>query len=99
MSRILTASAAAALATLATFSTLPAAHAATAAVEFADLDLSTAEGQAKLESRIQRASRKVCSEVITGSRIATVDDECMAKARAQFERQIASRRAASLRGG
>lgn len=99
MSRILTAGAAAALATFGLFAALPAAHAATSAVEYGDLDLATPEGQAKLESRIVRASRKVCSEAITGSRIASVDADCMARARAQIERQIASRRAAFQRGG
>lgn len=40
-------------------------------VGFADLDLSTAAGQQKLERRIERAARQVCrlDDVTTGSRV------------------------------
>ncbi len=96
MNRILTAAAAAAFATLATFS---AGHAATASVQTNDLDLASAEGQAKLESRIGRAVRNVCGEAITGSRITTIDKDCAARARASIEKQVASRRSTSRNGG
>ena len=101
MTRILTAGAAAALATFATFAALPAAHAATSTttVQIADLDLASAEGQAKLDARIARAAREVCKDAVTGSRIARVDAECVAKTRAQFDRQVAARRSGSRIGG
>ncbi len=40
-------------------------------VRFADLDLSTAVGQQKLERRIERAARQVCAldDVTTGTRV------------------------------
>jgi UrcA family protein len=40
-------------------------------VRFADLDLSTMDGQQKLERRIERAARQVCAtdEVTTGTRV------------------------------
>ena len=96
MNRTLFTAAAAAFATLAT---VGASHAATTAVETADLNLATAHGQAKLDSRIDRAVRAVCSEAVTGSRIAVVDKACMAKARAAVEKQVASRRSATRLGG
>lgn len=96
MSRFLTA---AALASFATVLAVPAAHAATAAVEYGDLDLGSSAGQAKLDSRITKAARKICSEAVTGSHIAAVDAACMSKVRSQVERQVASRRATLQRGG
>ena len=96
MNRTLVA-AAAASATLATFGAT--SHAATTAVQTADLDLTTAEGQATLDSRINRAVRAVCSETLTGSRIAQVDKDCMAHARGTIAKQVASRRAFLRNGG
>jgi UrcA family protein len=96
MNRTFVAAAAAAFATLATFGV---SQAATTAVQTSDLDLTTAEGQAKLDSRIDRAVRAVCSEAITGSRIARVDKGCQATARASIEKQIAARRATQRNGG
>ena len=96
MNRTLAAAAAAAFATLATFG---ASHAATTAVQTNDLDLATAEGQARLDSRINRAARTVCSEAITGSRIAHADKACMARARAAVEKQVAARRVTPRNGG
>ena len=96
MNRTLAAAAAATFATLATFG---ASHAATTAVQTNDLDLATAEGQARLDSRINRAVRTVCSEEITGSRIARVDKDCMAKARAGAEKQVAALRSPTRTGG
>lgn len=99
MTRTFTAAAAAALATFATFAATSGAHAETAAVQVGDLDLSTAEGQAKLESRIARAARKICSDTLTGSRIANVDADCVSKARASLEKQLTARRATTRIGG
>lgn len=88
-----------AAAAFATFAIAGAAQAATTTVETSDLNLSTAEGQAKLEARIHRAARNVCSDATTGSRIRLVDSDCVAKARASVEKQVAARRAASSNGG
>ena len=97
MNRILVAARAAAFATLATFGTSHAA--ATTSVQTADLDLATVEGQARLDSRIDRAVRAVCSYEITGSRIIQIDADCMAKARASAAKQVAARRAPTRSGG
>ena len=83
----------------ATFALAGTAQAATTTVETSDLNLSTAKGQAKLEARIDRAARNVCSDTATGSRIRFVDSDCVAKARASVEKQVAARRAASSNGG
>ena len=99
MTRTLTAAAAAALATLATFAAMSSAHAKSTAVQVADLDLSTAAGQAKLESRIASAARAVCKSEITGSRMARIDESCVAQARASIEKQLAARRTTSTNGG
>ena len=96
MNRTLAAAAAAAFATLATFG---ASHAATTAVQTNDLDLATAEGQARLDSRINRAVRDVCSEAVTGSRIVWTDKACMTRARAAAEKQVAARRSSNRLGG
>jgi UrcA family protein len=93
------AAAAAAFATFACFATTSQAFAETAVVQVDDLDLSSAKGQAKLEQRINRAAKAVCSEAATGSRIASVDSECVGRARAAIERQLASRRVQSQTGG
>ena len=93
------AAAAAALATFACFATTAHAFAETAMVQIDDLDLSSAKGQAKLEQRIQRAARQVCSDAVTGSRVAAIDTVCVNNARAAIERQLAARRAAPQNGG
>ncbi|QGN55101.1 UrcA family protein [Novosphingobium sp. Gsoil 351] len=86
-------------AAFATFTIAGAAQATTATVQTKDLDLATAEGQAKLEARLDRAARNVCSEMTTSSRIRVVDSECVARARAGIEKQVAARRAGSSNGG
>lgn len=88
-----------AAAAFATFALAGAAQAATASIQTGDLNLATAEGQAKLEARIARATREVCSDTTTGSRIRKSDDACVAAVRASVEKQVASRRAASNNGG
>jgi UrcA family protein len=99
MTRSLTAAAAAALATFATFSMMPNAYAATTTVEIADLDLNSAEGQAKLDARIARAARAVCKDAVTGSRVSAIDADCVKTAKASIEKQLAARRASPRNGG
>ena len=82
-----------------TFATVGAAQAATVAVETHDLNLATAKGQAKLEARLNRAARKVCSDSVTGSRIPSTDKACVGRARAMVEKQVAERRSGSRNGG
>ncbi len=63
-----------------------AAQARTAEVRHADLNLTSAAGQAELERRIERAARKVCSEEAnTGTHIKDYRavDRCKADVRAQ----------------
>ena len=99
MTRMLIATAAA----LATFATAGAALAGEApagrqtTVRYADLDLTTAAGQAKLDQRIDRAARAACSSQVD-SRIARVDAACFAHAKASTEREMAAVRAVP-RGG
>ena len=88
-----------AAAAFATFAISGAAQAATTTVQTRDLDLATAAGQAKLDARLDRAARNVCSDTVTGSRISTIDESCVARARAMVEKQIAARRSASGSGG
>ena len=93
------AAAAAAFATFTCFAITSQASAETARVITSDIDLSSAEGQAKLEKRIAFAARAVCSQKVTGSRMARVDSECVASARASIEKQLAARRGSSVNGG
>lgn len=86
-------------AAIAAFCLAGAAQAATTVVQTRDLNLATAAGQAKLEARLNRAARKVCSEAMTGSRIPNIDAACVTKARATVEKQVAARRAFPNRGG
>lgn len=88
-----------AAAAFATFALTGAAQAATATVQTSDLNLTTAEGQAKLDARIDRAARDVCSDTYTGSRIRNTDEACVTRARAMVEKQVAARRSASRNGG
>lgn len=74
----------------------------TETVSTAGLDLNTAEGQRMLDERIERAAREVCqvNYVRTGSRIrSTSARECVAKARASAQRQMATIAANQRRGG
>lgn len=83
--------AAAALCTAALFST-PAAFAAEVNVTYADLDLSSAEGQSKLQTRIEQAAVKACDTdriatgtILSGSR----SGSCVKQARKSAKRQVA----------
>ena len=71
-------------------------------VEFADLNLSTPEGQARLEQRIESAAKSVCSvyEERTGTRLRSPKHTaCLANARASGKKQMAAVVADQRRGG
>jgi len=62
-------------------------------VRYADLDLTTAEGQKQLDRRLDTAARDVCGydDVTTGSRLRSPEAiECYDKARAQFSAHVAA---------
>ncbi len=88
-----------AAAAFATFALAGAAQAATTTVQTSDLNLATAEGQAKLDARLDRAARSVCSESVTSSRIRVTDSACVTRARAMIEKQVAALRTATRNGG
>ncbi len=74
----------------------------TESVSTAGLDLTTAEGQRMLDERILRAAREVCNAdyVRTGTRIRSTETrECIAKARASAQRQMANIAENQRRGG
>lgn len=74
----------------------------TQTISTAGLDLNTAEGQRMLDERILRAARDVCNVdyVRTGTRIRSTEArECIAKARASAQRQMATITADQRRGG
>lgn len=71
-------------------------------VSFADLDLSTPEGQAALDRRIDAAARDVChlDDMRTGTRLKAQERKrCYAKARASAENQVAAIIEDRQRGG
>lgn len=71
-------------------------------VSIAGIDLATPEGQAMLDQRIERAAREVCGvdEVRTGTLIRSNEStECLAKARASAQQQVASIVEDQRRGG
>lgn len=73
-----------------------------AQVEFADLNLSTPEGQARLETRIESAVRDVCSGHLSSSasRIRPASYyESLADARASTKAQVAAVMDEYQRGG
>ena len=74
----------------------------TESISTAGLDLNTAEGQRLLDERIDRAAREVCrvNYVRTGTRIRSTEArECVAKARASAQRQMATISQNQRRGG
>jgi len=74
----------------------------TASISTAGLDLNTAEGQQLLDERIERAARDVCrvNYIRTGTRIRSTEArECVAKARASAQRQMATITQNQRRGG
>ncbi|MEM6909637.1 MAG: UrcA family protein [Pseudomonadota bacterium] len=71
-------------------------------VNYADLDLTSKEGQAALERRVESAAKTVCKSTVinTGSRIRSrASRECLAKARLSAKRQVAAAIADRQRGG
>lgn len=62
-------------------------------VAYADLDLTTPEGQRTLERRLDTAARKACGygSVTTGSRLrSTQSDACFKQARSKAKEMMAS---------
>ena len=71
-------------------------------VRFADLDLSSAAGQQKLERRIERAARQVCAldEVTTGTRVPSGEaSACYRQALRNVHSSVASAVAANRPAG
>ena len=61
-------------------------------VRYADLDLSTPEGQAKLERRIEKAVRTACGadDAIVGTRLASREAQaCVEETKAAVREQVA----------
>lgn len=88
-------------ASLAMLTAIPAS-AGTVTVEHRDLNLSSAEGQAALDKRIDRAARQVCGldEQRTGTRLTPLKDtKCYRQAKAQVKQQVAAAVAAQQLGG
>lgn len=78
------------------------AHRMTMTISTADLDLATAEGQRKLDHRVEKAVRTVCrvNQPTTGSRILSQDAiACLAKARSDARAQVAALKSEPQRGG
>ncbi|WP_298306546.1 UrcA family protein [uncultured Erythrobacter sp.] len=71
-------------------------------VSYADLNLNTPQGQARLETRLESAARSVCRshERRSGTRIRSPHlDACLANARASAKKQMAAVMADQRRGG
>ena len=71
-------------------------------IDYRDLNLSTPEGQAVLDQRINKAARSICAadEQTTGTRIPSSEAvKCVSKAKAQAKTQVAAAIAAQQRGG
>ncbi|EIZ78406.1 hypothetical protein WSK_3025 [Novosphingobium sp. Rr 2-17] len=86
-----TAIAAAAICTAALFAS-PAAYAKSVEVSYADLDLTTAEGQKALDRRLNRAARSACGldEVTTGTHLPSASARlCYEQARAKSKERLA----------
>ncbi len=68
------------------------AFASTVEVKYDDLDLSTAQGMAQLDKRVERAAKQVCTsrQVTTGTILAgTVDQKCYRETIAKLQSQLA----------
>lgn len=76
-------------------------HVPNTTVSFADLDLSTAEGQEALDRRINAAAREICGVDAprTGTRIKTSERRCFEAARKSVKQQVATLVEDSQRGG
>ena len=58
-----------------------ASHIPSIAVETTDLDLASAKGQDRLESRVESAIRKACTIGGKGLRVLTAENQCRAELR------------------
>lgn len=70
-------------------------------VSYSDLDLSTREGMAQLDKRIDRAAKSVCTNhrMTTGSiRSTSVDEGCYEQARQNLRAQLAAVTGRKLEG-
>ena len=77
----------------ATVFAVPAAAQSTVAVKYADLDLTTSAGQARLERRIDRAVREVCGmdETNVGTRLPSDEaEQCYAETKVRIQAQVAA---------
>lgn len=91
----------------ATLALTPAAHAddtieSEARVAYGDLDLTTEEGVAELDRRIDEAARTICGvrEVRTGSRLPSRSArKCYDEAKRQLDRQFAEIKRNAYLGG
>lgn len=71
-------------------------------IEYSDLDLSTDEGVAELDARIERAARFICEMDVstTGSRVISQEKrECAKAVRQSAKKQLASVIDRARRGG
>ena len=71
-------------------------------VSTVDLNLATVEGQKTLDRRVEKAARSVCrtAGLNAGSRVLSHEAQtCLAKARADAKRQVATLLANEQRGG
>jgi len=71
-------------------------------IEYSDLDLSTEEGVAELDTRIERAARFICEMDVTttGSRVVSREKRnCVQAVRASAKKQLASVIERAHRGG
>lgn len=75
-----------------------AAERPTAEVRIADLDLTTAQGQQRLETRVKSAARTLCSTGIGGTAERARETQCLADALAAAKPQ-ADRAIARAQGG
>lgn len=79
---------------------VPAHAAPTRKVSYADLDLSTARGQAELQRRVSKAARQVCQYFADGTLMpAETHEQCYRMARTQASERTAALIADSQRGG
>lgn len=73
-----------------------------ATIDVSGIDLTTAEGQAKLDRQIEMLARSVCNsnQARTGTRIrSTQTTECLKNARASAKAQVAAMIEEQQRGG
>ena len=84
---------AAALLGAATVFAVPAAAQSSVAVKYADLDLTTSAGQARLERRIDKAVREVCGmdQTNVGTRLPSDEaEQCYNETKVRIQAQVAT---------